>query len=97
MTLLSSSKDTIPGQAIIGPPCAWCGLPATGTVEVTPAAEDAKGRLIAARVVEACDDHLGITQDQPPPIGRFRQRKAKGVEQLSILDSPASGSAIHGV
>lgn len=52
-----------------------------------------------AIVAPACDEHLGIAINQPPPIGDFRRRRARGVVQLDIFggDSrPRPANAIEG-
>jgi hypothetical protein len=95
------------GQGVIGPGCAWCGLPATGEIEVEPAEYRMLGRVDpvigdrsayrcvarAAIVVPACDEHRQITSGQPPAVGLPRQRKARGVDQLGLFGS--GRGAIH--
>jgi hypothetical protein len=87
---------------MIGPGCAWCGLPAVAEVEVQPAQYRSVSRrdpvtgkrssyqafVCAAIVVPACDEHQHITTGHPPAVPVPRQRTAKGVEQLGMF--PAS-------
>ena len=87
------------GQGVIGPGCAWCGLPAVAEVEVQPAQhrtvtrrDPATGKrtshqmfVRAAIVVAACTEHQDIKSGQPAPVGLPRQRTARGVEQLGMF------------
>jgi len=87
------------GQGVIGPGCAWCGLPAVGEVEVQPAlyrsvtrrdpltGERTSHQLVtrAAIVAAVGDEHRHITARQLPPVGVRRQRSARGVEQLGLF------------
>jgi len=89
------------GQGMIGPGCAWCGLPAVGEVEVEPARYRTVSRrdpitgkrtshqafVRAAIRVPACSEHQHITTGQPAPTGVPRQRTARGVEQLGMFPS----------
>lgn len=91
------------GQAVIGPGCAWCGLPAVGDVEVQPAQyrtvsrrDPVTGKRIseqafarAAIRAPACSEHQHITHRQPGPVPIPRQRTAQGVEQLGMFASSA--------
>jgi hypothetical protein len=91
----------VTGQGRIGPGCAWCGLPAVGTVEVQPAQYRSLGpvdpvigdrgayqQLVHPAIrVPACSEHEHITQGQPPPVGLPRQRTASDVEQLGMFAS----------
>ena len=87
------------GQGMIGPGCAWCGLPAVGEVEVQPARYRSVSRrdpvtgkrtshqafVRAAIRVPVCDEHQHITTGQPPAVPIPRQRSARGVEQLGMF------------
>jgi len=87
------------GQGMIGPGCAWCGLPAVGEVEVQPAQQRSVTRrdpisgertthqvfVRAAIRVPACSEHQHITTGQPAPTAVPRQRTAQGVEQLGMF------------
>jgi hypothetical protein len=93
------------GQGVIGRDCAWCGLPATGEVEVQPA----QYRMISRRdpvtgkrnayqqfesaavIVAVCDTHQHITHGQPAPVPIPRQRTARGVEQLGLFATLGGG------
>jgi len=87
------------GQGVIGPGCAWCGLPAVGDVEVQPAqhrtvtrrdpisGERATHQVFtrAAIRVPACSEHQQIKAGQRAPVGLPRQRTAQNVEQLGMF------------
>ena len=84
---------TLAGQGILGRDCAWCGKPATDTVEVESArlrtlktARD-KAEVCAkqAIVVPACDDHRHIAAGGGPAVEQLRRRAATGVDQLDLL------------
>jgi hypothetical protein len=91
----------VTGQGLIGRDCAWCGLPATGEVEVQPARyrtvsrrDPVTGKRTArqqferaAVVVPVCDTHAQITRGQPAAVAIPRQRTARGVEQLDMFAS----------
>lgn len=89
-------------QARIDLVCAWCGLPGVGEVLLQEAIYEKgegglPGQLLKqAQKVPACDEHLTITENQPAPIGSFRQRKAKGVEQMEMFADGKKGNAIYG-
>jgi hypothetical protein len=92
-------------QGVIGRDCAWCGLPATGEVEVQPAhyrtvsrRDPVRGKRTAhqvferaAVVVPVCDTHEHITCGQPAPVPIPRQRTARGVEQLGLFATASGG------
>jgi hypothetical protein len=92
----------VTGQGVIGRNCTWCGLPATGEVEIQPVQQRTVSRrdpvtgkrtthqafVRAAIVVPVCDDHKHITTEQPPPVKLPRQSKARGVQQLDLFASP---------
>ena len=87
------------GQSVIGPGCAWCGLPAVGDVEVQPAQHRTVTRrdpitgertthqafTRAAILAPACTEHQHITTGQPAPTAVPRQRTAQRVEQLGMF------------
>jgi hypothetical protein len=91
----------VTGQGMIGPGCAWCGLPAVGEVEVQPAQYRTVSRrdpvtgkrttyqafVRAAIVVAVCGEHEHITTGQPPAVPIPRQRTARNVEQLGMFAS----------
>jgi hypothetical protein len=93
------------GQGVIGRDCAWCGLPATGEVEVQPAhyrtvsrRDPVTGKRTASQQFEraagvfpVCDTHQQITRGQPAPVPIPRQRTARGVEQLGLFATPSGG------
>ena len=95
------------GQGVLGRDCAWCGLPATGEVEVQPAhyrtvsrRDPMTGKRTAHRVFErtavvvpVCDTHEHITRGQPAPVPIPRQRTARGVEQLGLFATLRGGEA----
>jgi hypothetical protein len=95
----------VTGQGVIGRYCAWCGVPATGEVEVQPAhyrtvsrRDPVTGKWTAhqvferaAVVVPVCDTHEQITRGQPPPVPVPRQRTARGVEQLGLFAASSGG------
>jgi hypothetical protein len=97
------------GYGVIGPGCAWCGLPAVGEIEVQPAeqrtitrVDPVSGERIshqrmvrAAIVVPACDQHRQIRSGQPPAVAIRRQRKAGTVDQLGLFGGPER-DAIYG-
>lgn len=88
------------GQGLLGKRCAWCELPATREEQIADAEYDKKTGTCkrAPIIVPACDDHP--TKDQPAPVGAFRRRKAKGVDQLDIFGGstldPLPTDAIRG-
>jgi hypothetical protein len=89
----------VTGQGVIGPGCAWCGLPAVGEVEVQRAQYRSLGRvdpiigdrgayqqLVRCAVrVPVCDEHQQITTGQSGPVPVPRQRTARNVEQLGMF------------
>ena len=91
------------GQGVIGPGCAWCGLPAVGDVELQPARYRTVSRrdpmtgkrttqqafVRAAIRAPVCTEHQHITTGQPAPIPVPRQRTAQGVEQLGMFTTTA--------
>ena len=91
------------GQGVIGPGCAWCGLPAVGDVELEPARYRTVSRrdpitggrtthqafVRAAIRAPVCHEHQHITHGQPPPVPIPRQRTARNVEQLGMFASTA--------
>ena len=91
------------GQGVIGPGCAWCGLPAVGDVELQPARHRTVSRrdpmtgkrtthqafVRAAICAPVCTEHQHITHRQAPPVPVPRQRTAKGVEQLGMFATSA--------
>jgi hypothetical protein len=91
----------VTGQGVIGPGCAWCGLPAVGELEIRPAQyrtvsrkDPVRGKrtahqafVRAAIVVPVGDTHEHITTGQPPAVPVPRQRTAKDVEQLGMFAS----------
>jgi hypothetical protein len=95
----------VSGQGVIGRDCAWCGLPATGEVEVQPAhyrtvsrRDPITGKRTAhqvferaAVVVPVCDRHEQITHGQPAPVPIPRQRIARGIEQLGLIATRSRG------
>lgn len=93
-----------PAQAELFRPCAWCGLPGMHEIEVEPAVirtdkKSGEAAIIKAPiVVYACDEHAHVAERDDPDVASVRRRKARGVDQLSFLDAPASGpsSAIFG-
>jgi hypothetical protein len=91
------------GQGVIGPGCAWCGLPAVGDVELEPARYRTVSRrdpITGKRTTHqafmrdairapVCAEHEHITHRQPPPVPVPRQRTAQGVEQLGMFANTA--------
>jgi hypothetical protein len=91
------------GQGVIGPGCAWCGLPAVGEVEVEPVQYRTVSRrdpitgkrtsrqvfVRAAIRAPVCTEHEHITTGQPPPVPIPRQRTARNVEQLGMFADTA--------
>jgi hypothetical protein len=91
----------VTGQGVLGRDCAWCGLPATGEVEVQPAhyrtvsrRDQVTGKRMArqqferaAVVVAVCDTHRQITHGQSSPVPIPRQCTARGVQQLGLFPS----------
>ena len=87
------------GQGVIGPGCAWCGLPAVGGVELEPARyrsvsrrDPVTGRRTMQQVfvraairAPVCAEHEHISHGQPSPVAIARQRTAQGVEQLGLF------------
>lgn len=87
--------------------CAWCGQPAAAEIEVEPTrtrvrrmVDPQTGEAVSVTEVTqlaiktwACVAHLSTVQNQPPPVRTPSRTKAKGVEQLSILDVPGVGPA----
>jgi len=87
------------GQGMIGPGCAWCGLPAVGEVEVQPAQHRTVTRcdpisgertshqafVRAAVRALACSEHQDITTGQPAPVAVPSRRTAGDVEQLGMF------------
>lgn len=70
--------------------CRWCGLPAVAEVVIQPEvfkkSKDGIPVLVKAAVTEfACDDHMHITEDQPPDMTTLRRRKDKTAEQLDLF------------
>ena len=91
------------GQGVIGPGCAWCGLPAVSDVEVQPARyrtvtrhDPISGKrtthqafVRAAIHAPVCHEHQHITHGQAPPVAIPRQRTARNVEQLGMFPNTA--------
>jgi hypothetical protein len=88
---------------MIGPGCAWCGLPAVAQVEVEPARYRTVNRrdpmtgkrtahqefVRAAIVVPVCDTHQHVTRGQLAAVPVPRQRTAHDVEQLGMFPATA--------
>jgi hypothetical protein len=95
----------VSGQGVLGRPCAWCGLPATGEVEVQAARyrtvsrrDPVTGKRTAhqqferaAVVVPIRDTHRQITRSQPPPVSV--PRTAQSVQQLDMFVTLSGGEA----
>jgi hypothetical protein len=91
------------GQGVIGPGCAWCGLPAVGDVELEAARyrtvnrrdpitgkRTTHGAFVRAAIrAPVCAEHQHITHRQPPPVPIPRQRTKRDVEQLGMFANTA--------
>jgi len=91
------------GQGVIGPGCAWCGLPAVGDVELQSARyrtvsrrDPMTGRrttqqafVRAAIRAPVCSEHQHIATGQPASVPVPRQRTAQGVDQLGMFATTA--------
>lgn len=84
----------IRGQTLVGEFCAWCGEAAEGRITIEPPRKEG-GEWKDGRDLPACGQHMESVQ-AGEPMGWPLRRKARGVEQLNLTDTPGPQSAITG-
>ncbi len=80
------------GQTLIGPECAWCGLPAEGEIQVEAEQRETENRKRkAARNLPACGQCIATVKTDGP-MGMPLRRKARGVVQRELFDANPLGA-----